>query len=172
MSKLLNKENLKPIVVLSSICIVVALLLAGVNTITGPIIEAAQNAAANEALLVVLPGGKDFTPMEITSDYPEIVTAGYKADGGFVFKMEVTGKSTGFIIMCGIDENGNVVGTKVVSNQETPSYAEPIFAVLEGVDGKYSGMNLDGFDPYLVAGSTTSGVLIFSLAQSAKKASV
>ena len=168
----MKNSKFYPALVLGSICLVAALLLSGVNTITSPIIEAAQNAAANAALLEVLPEGKNFQEIEITSDYPEIVTAGYKADGGFVFKMEVTGKSTGFIIMCGIDENGNVVGTKVVSNQETPSYAEPIFAVLEGVDGKYSGMNLDGFDPYLVAGSTRTSQAYADAVKAALQAAV
>ena len=154
MSKLLNKENLKPIVVLSSICIVVALLLAGVNTITGPIIEAAQNAAANEALLVVLPGAKDFTSIEITSDYPEIVNAGWKADSGYVFRMKVNGKSSGMIIMCGVDQEGKIVGTKVIANQETPEYSAKVFPFVEGTNGKYAGMDLAGFDYYLVSKCT------------------
>lgn len=154
MSKLLNKENLKPVVVLSSICIIVALLLAGVNTITGPIIEAAQNAAANEALLVVLPDGKDFTPIEITSSYPEIVNAGWKADGGYVFRMKVTGKSSGLVIMCGVDSEGKIVGTKVIATQETPEYSAKVFPYVEGIEGKYAGMDLAGFDPYLVSKCT------------------
>ena len=149
------KNNVfKPAIVLCSICIVVAILLSGVNMITAPIIAAQQNAAANEALLAVLPDGKNFEEIEITSEYPEIVAAGYKADGGFVFKMNVTGKSTGLVIMCGIDSDGKVVGTKVIANEETPSYAEKVFPDVEGADGKYKGMTLDGFDPYLVSGAT------------------
>ena len=120
----MKKNVFMPAIVLCSICVVVALLLSGVNMITGPIIAAQQNAAANEALLEVLPEGKNFEEIEITSDYPAIVTAGYKADGGFVFQMNVTGKSAGLVIMCGIDSEGKVVGTKVIANEETPSYAE------------------------------------------------
>ena len=146
--------NFKPTIVLASICIVVALLLSAINTVTGPIIEASQNAAANAALLEVLPEGKNFEAVEITSDYPEAVTAGYKADGGFVFQMTVTGKSAGLVIMCGIDANGNVVGTKVIANEETPGYAAKVFPDVEGVNGKYTGMNLEGFEPYLVSGAT------------------
>ena len=150
----MKKNLLMPTVVLSSICIVVALLLSGVNMITGPRIAAQQNAAANKALLEVLPDGTDFEEFEITSDYPAIVTAGYKANGGFVFRMNVTGKSTGLVIMCGVDANGNVVGTKVIANEETPSYAGKVFPELEGTDGKYKGMSLTNFDPYLVSGAT------------------
>ena len=150
----MKKKFFMPTIVLCSICIVVALLLSVVNMITAPIIKARQDAAANEALLEVLPNGKNFEEIEITSEYPEIVTAGYKADGGFVFKTTVTGKNSGLVIMCGIDSNGNVVGTKVIENEETPSYAEKVFSAVEGLDGKYKGMTLDGFDPYLVSGAT------------------
>ena len=150
----MKNSKFYPALVLGTICLVAALLLAGVNLITAPIIEKNQNELANAALREVLPEGKNFQPIEITSDYPAIVTAGYKADGGFVFKMEVTGKSTGLIIMCGVDTNGHVVGTKVIASEETPSYAANVFPFVEGVNGKYSGMDLDGFDPFLVAQAT------------------
>ena len=150
----MKKKIFMPAIVLCSICIVVALLLSFVNMVTAPIIKARQDAAVNEALLEVLPNGKNFEKIEITSEYPEAVTEGYRADGGFVFKVTVTGKSTGLIIMCGIDSNGNVVGTKVIANNETPDYAEKVFPAVEGLDGKYKGMTLDSFDPYLVSGAT------------------
>ena len=150
----MKNSKLYPSLVLCTIGLVAALLLSGVNMITAPMIEEAQNAAANAALLEVLPEGKNFEKIDITSDYPAIVTAGYKADGGYVFQMTVTGKSTGLVIMCGIDANGNVVGTKVIANEETPSYAEKVFPQVEGTAGKYNGMSLDGFDPYLVSGAT------------------
>lgn len=150
----MKNSKFYPALVLGTICLVAALLLAGVNLITAPIIEKNQNELANAALKEVLPEGKNFQPIEITSDYPAIVKAGYKADGGFVFKMEVTGKSTGLVIMCGVDTNGNVVGTKVIASEETPDYAAKVFPFVEGVDGKYGGMDLDGFDPFLVSQAT------------------
>ena len=150
----MKKANIKPTLVLGSICIVVAILLALVNMVTGPIIEKAQNAAANEALLVVLPDGKNFEELTIDDSYPETITAGYRADGGYVFQATVTGKSSGLTIMCGIDSEGKIVGTKVIANQETPDYASKVFPSVEGTDGKYAGMALDGFDPFLVGGAT------------------
>ncbi len=150
----MRKNNFMPTIVLCSICLVVALLLSAVNMITSPIIEDQKNAAANEALLEVLPDGKGFEKIEINSDYPAAVSAGYKADGGFVFQMNVTGKSTNLVIMCGIDSDGRVVGTKVIASEETPGYASKVFPEVEGVDGKYAKMTLDGFDPYLISGAT------------------
>lgn len=150
----MKKSNLMPSVVLGSICIVVALLLSVVNMITGPVIEAARDAASNAALLEVLPNGKNFRSITLTDEYPDSVVAGYSADGGFVFQMSVTGKEAGLVIMCGIDGDGRIVGTKVISNKETPSYAEKVFPGVEGKNGAYAGMNLDTFAPALVSGAT------------------
>ena len=150
----MKNSKIYPAIVLCSICLVAALLLAVVNMITAPEIEKKQIEAAEKAMLEVLPDGKNFQKIEITSAYPKAVTAGYQADGGFVFQMSVTGKSSGLVIMCGIDAEGNVVGTKVIANKETPSYVEKVFSQVVGTDGKYKGMNLDSFDPYLVSGAT------------------
>ena len=106
----MKKQNIMPSLVLGCICLVVALLLSGVNMITAPIIEAAQNAAANEALLEVLPDGKDFKELTIDEKYPAVINMGYKAEGGYVFRASVTGKSSGLVIMVGVSEDGKIVG--------------------------------------------------------------
>ena len=53
-------EKLKPIVVLTAICLVVSAALTGTYNLTKPVIDAAKAAQANEALLAVLPDGTDF----------------------------------------------------------------------------------------------------------------
>ena len=148
------KKNIMPTVVLGSICLVVALLLSLINSITAPIIEEAQNAAANEALLVVLPEGKNFKEITLDEKYPSVITKGYSADGGFVFQATVTGKSSGLIILIGIDADGKIVGTKVIAEQETDSYDVNVFPAVEGTNGAYKGMDMDSFTPFLVGGAT------------------
>ena len=148
------KQKIMPTVVLGSICLVVALLLSVVNMFTGPVIEAAQNAAANEALLEVLPDGKNFEELVIDESYPSVINMGYKAEGGFVFRASVTGKSSGLVIMCGISTDGKIVGTKVIAEQETDSYDANVFPFVEGLDGKYKDMSGADFEPYLVSGAT------------------
>ena len=67
--------NVKSIVVLTAICAVISLLLAGTNALTAPIIEKNQAAAANEALLVVMPDGTGFEKMDLSSyELPATVT--------------------------------------------------------------------------------------------------
>ena len=148
------KKHIMPTVVLGSICLIVALMLSLINSITAPIIEEAQNAAANEALQIVLPDGKNFEEITLDATYPAVITKGYKADGGFVFQASVTGKSSGLIVLVGIDSDGKIVGTKVIADQETDTYDVNVFPAVEGTDGAYKGMDLDNFAPYLVTGAT------------------
>ena len=57
-------KNIKSVAVLVAICTVVALLLAATNQLTAPIIEKNQSAAANEALMEVMPDGEGFEQMD------------------------------------------------------------------------------------------------------------
>ena len=150
----MKQSKFYPAIVLGSICLTVALLLSAINMITAPIIAERENASANAALVEVLPDGKDFKEIEITGEYPASVKAGWAAVGGYVFKMSVTGKSAGLVIMVGISADQKVVGTKVVSNEETPSYAEKVFSNLEGTEGEYAGDTLDGFESVIISGAT------------------
>ena len=72
----MKADKIKPTIVLSAICIMVAVILSSINMITGPIIEARRNASANEALLVVMPDGEGFEELDVaTLGLPETVTA-------------------------------------------------------------------------------------------------
>ena len=73
----MKKRDLMPSIVLATICVVVALMLAAINMITAPIIESRQNALANEALLEVLPDGKiskrSSLPMHTPNRLPRVI---------------------------------------------------------------------------------------------------
>ena len=113
------KKSLKDVLVLFVICSVFGTLLALVNFITAPIIRANDSAAADAALLEVLPDGKNFKEIEITDKYPTVVDKGWKADGGYVFQMTVEGWSSGLVIMVGVDTEGKVAGVKHLQTNET-----------------------------------------------------
>ena len=87
------KKSIVSTIVLVSICAVMAVLLALTNAITAPIIEKNQSAAANEALLEVMPNGQGFELVDISAyTLPATVTEVYKeANGGYVVKMTTTG---------------------------------------------------------------------------------
>ena len=134
-------KMMKSAVALTVICAVVAVLLAATNFITAPVIEANDAAAANEALLVVMPGGTGFEPVDISSyTLPSTVNEVFKeANGGYVVKLTTAGYSTGMVIMVGVDASGTVTGATCLGSSETLGYEKTygettVGATLETVD--------------------------------------
>lgn len=118
------KKYIKSVISLTIICAVIAGILAGVNSITAPLIEKNQAAAASQAMLVVMPEGEDFQQVDLASyELPESVLEAYsEAGGGHVFKLTATGYGPDMIIMCGVDASGTVTGAVCLSSNETLSH--------------------------------------------------
>ena len=140
------------------VCIVITLALAVTNSITAPIIEKNENAAANDALLVVMPDGKSFEKLDISGyTLPATVVEAYKAEaGGYVIKLETTGYASGFVIMCGVGADGKVTGAKVVSSDETPAIGG---AAADKMTSEFTGKdtsNIDSVDTVAGATKTTA----------------
>ena len=150
----LKKEHFIPTLVLTAICLAAALLLAGINMLTAQRIADRENAAANDALLEVLPDGKNFKAIELDSSYPESVKEAYSADGGYVFRVVGAGRNGEIVAMVGVDSDGKIVGIKIITTEETPKYADAVYAAIQGENGGYKGMALEGYEPVIVAGST------------------
>lgn len=114
-------KKLKSVGVLVAICTVVALLLALTNQITAPIIEKNQAAAANEALLVVMPEGKSFEKLEDISGLPSSIVEAYRETSGkgYVFKINATGWQPNMILMCGVSADGVITGAICLESGET-----------------------------------------------------
>ena len=108
----MKASSFKPrsVSVLVAICAVMALLLAVTNALTAPIIEQAQNAAANQALLEVMPNGEGFQSVAFDAEaLPKTVKEVYtEKNGGYVFKLETTGYGSGMILMCGVNADGTI----------------------------------------------------------------
>lgn len=136
------KQYLKSVASLTIICAVIAVLLAAVNSLTAPVIAEHEAAAANEALLVVMPEGENFEAVDLAAyELPTSIVEAYHetTTGGYVFKMETAGYSSGFIIMCGVDAEGAVTGAVCLGSSETLGYEKTygdqlIGATLESVE--------------------------------------
>ncbi len=135
------KEHLKTVLSLTVICGVLALLLAATNALTAPIIAETSKAAAQKALLVVMPEGKDFEEVDLSKfELPESVKEAYKeANGGHVVTVESSGYAAGMLVMCGVDKDGKVTGATCLSSGETlgfeKTYGEKtVGATLDSVD--------------------------------------
>lgn len=128
------KKHLSSIISLTVICAVVAVLLAATNKLTAPLIEKNASAAANAALLEVMPDGGEFTAVDLTQyTLPDSVLEAYNAsNGGSVFKLTATGYGPDMIIMCGVDASGAVTGAVCLSSNETLSQEKTYGATTVG----------------------------------------
>lgn len=135
------KKSVTSTLVLVCVCAVTAILLAFTNAITAPVIKQNQDAAANEALLEVMPNGEGFEKMDISSyELPATVTEVYKeANGGYVVTLTTTGYGSGFVIMCGVSADGTVTGAVCLTSTETLGH-EKTFGT------NFTGKNAEGVD--------------------------
>lgn len=131
------KASLKSVIVLTVICLVASACLAGVNFITAPVIEANGNAAANAALLEVMPEGGTFTELSLEGlNLPASVTNAYEAsNGGYVIRVVTSGYSSGLTVICGIDANGVITGAKCLASGETLGYEKTYGDQFVGLGG-------------------------------------
>ena len=101
-----------------------AVMLAAANYITAPIIAQNESAAANDALLVVMPGGEGFATVDL-AEYalPESVNEVYtEKNGGVVVTLTVTGFNPNMKIMVGVAADGTVTGATCLASEETLGY--------------------------------------------------
>ena len=99
---------------------VVAALLAGVNSVTAPVIAAANEAKTQQAVSQVLPGGGQ--PIDFAgADETGLVTEVYKGEGGYAVKVAPGGFGGAIEMMVGVDASGNVLGITIIKHAETPS---------------------------------------------------
>ena len=100
------------------IAAVVAVALAGVNSVTAPAIAELNAQKTQEAISAVLPGGFD-TEITDFADASGIVSKIYQGEGGYAVEVGPGGFDNTITMMVGIDNEGKVLGISVVSHTET-----------------------------------------------------
>lgn len=115
-----GKDFVKPILVLTLICLVISAALAFTNAKTAPLILQAEKEKAEAAQKEVLPEADSFTLMELEG-LPATVTAIYKAnnDAGYVFMLTTKGYGGDIKLICGIDKDGKITDTNTLAQSET-----------------------------------------------------
>ena len=159
-------KNIKSVGVLVAICTVVALLLALTNQFTAPIIEKNQSAAANEALLVVMPDGAGFELVDLGSySLPATVTEAYKETSGkgYVIKLSATGFKPGMILMCGVSSDGVITGAVCLESNET-------YGVEKTYGQNFIGKDTEGVDAVDTVSSPTAPLTTTGYKQAIKDA--
>ena len=150
----MKNSKLYPAIVLSSICVIAALLLSVINMFTAPIIKDREEKKALAALTEVLPDGKNFEKMILNDAYPKAITEAYQADGGFVFRAVGKGRNGDIVVMIGINSEGKLVGTAIISEGESKGYKEKVYNQVLGTSGKYAGQSYETYEPFMASGAT------------------
>ena len=97
---------------------VVAAVLAGVNSVTAPVIAALNEQKTQQAIEVVLPGGGK----EIDAPAVNVgVAIGkvYKGENGYAVEVLPSGFDNTITMMVGVDFEGTVLGISIVDHSET-----------------------------------------------------
>lgn len=98
---------------------VVAGLLAGVNAITAPRIEAERERKTVAALSAVIPDAATAQPLREFNDPSGLVTAVYRSDSAYAVQVAPKGFDSAVNMMVGVDDAGKVLGIQVISHTET-----------------------------------------------------
>ena len=111
------KYVLRLAAILLAITSVVAALLAGVNSVTAPVIDKLNEEKTQKAIEAVLPGGG------VSVDFPatETVSVVYKGEAGYAVQVAPAGFDGAIDMMVGIGTDGTVTGVSVISHSETAS---------------------------------------------------
>ncbi len=149
----MKNDSIKSVIVLCSICLVVALSLSSVNTITAPIIEEAKSNAANEAYFTVLPNATDFETL--SGEFPDSVLEAKKDIGGSGYAFKLTASSSfsksPIEMVVGIGADGKITDISFINYAETKGTAGEFQALYKGKDSSTSDM---------LAGATYSSAAI------------
>ena len=103
------------------ITVVVAAALAGVNSITKPVIERRTAEKTQQAIMTVLPGGGEELTALNAVGYPgaELVSRVYQGENGYAIEVKPVGFDNTITMMVGIGNDGRVLGISIVSHTET-----------------------------------------------------
>ena len=97
---------------------VVAAALAGVNSVTKPIIDQLNAEKTQKAIETVLPGGFD-EELANFDNQGGLVSKVYKGESGYALEVLPSGFDNTITMMVGVDFEGKVLGISVVSHTET-----------------------------------------------------
>ena len=143
-------EILKAAAIIVVILLVFGFAAFGLNFYTQPIIEANNAGAANGLLVEVLPNGKSFEELDVTAlNLPENVLKAHKETNGagYVFEVTATGYQAGLVIRVGVDADGKVTGSTVVSSNET-------WGQETSLNGQYNGKDSSTLELIIATGAT------------------
>ena len=142
-----------PLVVLTSICLIVSAALAYMNMITSPVISTAAAERAQVTMSEKMPDATGFQTIELSelsghADIPASIREAYKTsnDIGYILIAAVNGFSGDITIICAIDNGGKIISTATLSHTETKGIGtileeDSFLDTFTGIDDKLEGVD-------------------------------
>ena len=160
------EEIIRPILVLTVICIVVSGLLAGTHAITQPVIDANVKREADASRIALLPEADAFTQVEYADG---TISEVWAADNGAGYV--ITGSAKGYggdvPVMVGITAEGTISAIQVMDNDETPGVGKKVMEA--DFTGQFQGKT--GSDEVdAITGATYSSNAVFEVVDAAMAA--
>jgi len=152
----MKNDFLMPILVLSLLCLLVSGALAFGNKFTQPVIEEAAALRVEAARRDIIPQADGFVLLEI-ENLSKAITEVYGTTNnvGFIFMVTTNGYGGDIKLICGIDQNGKVIKTAVLAQNETKGLGTPVFE--EPHAGQYRGKDKDSVESVqAISGATIS----------------
>lgn len=162
------KDLLKPVIVLTVICVVASALLGLTYTQTAPLIAQAEKEASDAAMQAVVPGSTAFTELPATGMENVLIAAKDDSGNGYAFKVKDKGFGGAYTVMVGIGSDGRITGVKLLDNNETPGLGSKTGAAAFTDQFKGKDQALDGVDA--VTGATISSKAFFRCVDTAYQA--
>ncbi len=120
MKKFKPSDILKPLIVLTAICLITSALLAYTNDLTAEKITDNNIKTANEAKAIVLADAENFDDLKQGDIEYSVGKDASGATVGYVFSTSAKGYGGDVKIMVGVDTEGKVTGVKTLELSETP----------------------------------------------------
>ncbi|MCL2125418.1 MAG: FMN-binding protein [Oscillospiraceae bacterium] len=142
----MKNDFIKPILVLSLICLVISGALAVTNNVTEPVIASASEQREETAKFEIIPDAEGFIDID-AEGLPTTITEAYSTTNnvGYVFIITANGYGGDVRIICGIDNEGRMIRCSALQQSETKGLgsrvAEPSFQdQFIGVDKRLEGV--------------------------------
>ena len=155
----MKEDFIKPIVVLTLICLIVSGALAFTNSVTEPVIADAAAVRTEAAMFEIMPDAKEFELITF-DEQPETVKEIYRATGsdgtytGFIIVLSTDGFGGDIRIMFGISVGMKIIQVKTLEHNETKGMGSKITE--QEFESQFTNVtrDLEGVD--IITGATVS----------------
>ena len=136
------KKNIKPILVLTTICLVVTGAIALMNDITYPVIKEANARRTITTMNEIIPDASDFVNIKSDNLPPSIIEAYRVADdSGYIFIVSSNGFGGNMKVICGVNANGEIIEVRALQHFETKGLGD--YIENRSFTGQFDGKNIN-----------------------------